>query len=243
MHPEIIKLIRLQQIEDQIRFYTERINLLPCQLAVLEEKLQKSLLAQQSHKDQGGKLGTEKRKCESAIQDLEQKISKYKGQLFDVKNNEQYRALLNEIEFTQQEIRKIEDDILLKMELEEKIKTESIALETQLRQEKNAVEAEKKSAREEVEKDKGLLQELTDERQKLNETIPAELLTQYNRIASYRKGVALARVIQETCQGCNVRVRPQIFSELLRGDIIHTCDNCSRILYYQPETPYEVSEN
>jgi predicted nucleic acid-binding Zn-ribbon protein len=242
MRPEIEKLIRLQDVDLEIRRYQNRIELLPRELAVLEEKLRATLQTQDNHKDLGGKLASEKRKGELAIQDVEQKISKYKSQLFDVKTNEQYRALLNEIEFGSQEIRKIEDEILVKMEQEETLKAQGKALEIQLQREKAVVETEKKSAREEVEKDKALLAELDAERERLVRDIPADLLARYHRIAGSRKGIALARAVQETCQACNVRIRPQVFSELIKGDVIHSCDSCNRILYYKAEAPYEVSE-
>jgi predicted nucleic acid-binding Zn-ribbon protein len=243
MHPDIEKLIRLQDVEVEIRHYQDCIELLPRQLAALEEKLHATLQAQQSQKEQLAKIASEKRKSESSIQDLEQKISKYKGQLFEVKTNDQYRALLNEIEFGNQEIRKIEDEILAKMEQEEKLKAAGKALENQLQQEKAAVEAEKKSAREEVEKDKALLAELNAEREGIVVNVSEDLLARYNRIAASRKGIALARAVQETCQACNVRIRPQVFSELIKGEVIHACDSCNRILYYKAEAPYEAKED
>jgi len=39
MHPDLEKLIQLQEIELQIKDYTERIEFLPKHLAALEEKL------------------------------------------------------------------------------------------------------------------------------------------------------------------------------------------------------------
>lgn len=241
MHPDIEKLIRLQDVEIEIRRHQDRIELLPRQLATLEEKLRATVQSQQSHKNELAKIASEKRKSESSIQDLELKISKYKGQLFDVKTNDQYRALLNEIEFENQEIRKIEDEILAKMEQEEKLKAAEKALEIKLQQDKAVVETEKKSACAEVEKYKTLLGELKAERDGIVSNVPEDLLARYIRIATSRKGIALARVVQETCQACNVRVRPQVFSELIKGEVIHACDSCNRILYYKAEAPYEAS--
>lgn len=242
MHPEIKKLLQLQTLETEIRQYAERIELLPKQLQALESKLQASLQAQIANKDQLAKLAGEKKKLEGAIQDLEQKSSKYKGQLIEVKTNEQYRALLSEIEFNTVEIRKIEDEILVKMEWEEKLRAEGQQLERQLQQEKAVVESEKKSAQAEVEKDKALVAELELKRKALIATIAGELYDRYLHIASFRKGVALAQASQETCQACNVRIRPQVFSEVMSSEIIHTCDSCGRILYWKPDVPYEVTQ-
>src|SRR5256885_14255072 len=53
-----------------------------------------------------------RRKYETAISDLRGKISKYRDQSLDVKTNEQYKALLHEIQFSEKEIAANEDKIL-----------------------------------------------------------------------------------------------------------------------------------
>ncbi len=125
MHPEVEKLLRLQNTELQIKHYTERVECLPKRLSELETKLNEALKAVNSVKDRISKMALEKKKLESSIQDLEQKNSKYRGQLTDVKTNEQYKALLHEIEFNEQQIKKIEDDILVLMEEEELLRQET----------------------------------------------------------------------------------------------------------------------
>ena len=61
--------------------------------------------------------------------------------------------------------------------------------------------------------------------------VDVDLLSRYRRIADARKGVALAEAKDELCSACHVRIRPQMYAELLRTEIIHACDSCSRILF------------
>ena len=49
-----------------------------------------------------------------------------------------------------------------------------------------------------------------------------------------RGGVAMAAAVEERCQVCMVRIRPQVFHELKLGDK-HNCASCTRILYYLEE--------
>ncbi len=65
--------------------------------------------------------------------------------------------------------------------------------------------------------------------------ISGELFDDYNRIAKTRGGVAMAEAIDERCQVCMVRLRPQMFQELRQGEKIFHCDSCKRILYFQPK--------
>jgi len=95
MHPDLEKLIQLQETELEIKNYSDRIEQLPRHLAALEEKLSETLQSLSGNQDRLAKLALEKRKLEGVIQDLEQKNSKYREQLVEVKTNEQYKALLH----------------------------------------------------------------------------------------------------------------------------------------------------
>ena len=242
MHPEVEKLLRLQKIELQIKHHTERVERLPKRLSELEAKLSDALRLLSDAKDRLSKMALEKKKLESSIQDLEQKNSKYRGQLTDVKTNEQYKALLHEIEFNEQHVKKIEDDILVLMEDEELLRQESRAGEERLKREKDLIEAEKRTAETEAHQDQLALVMLEEQRQSILQLIEKSVLDDYLRISSFRKGIALARAYQESCQACHVRIRPQLLSRVMTGNSIITCDSCSRILYWEPDAPYEISQ-
>jgi predicted nucleic acid-binding Zn-ribbon protein len=241
MHPDLEKLIQLQEVELQIKTYTDRIELLPKHLAELEQKLNTTTQSLSSGQERLSKLTLEKRKLESVIQDIEQKNSRYREQLLDVKTNEQYKALLHEIEFNREQIRKTEDDVLTKMEEEERLRKEIQQLEQQLRSEKETVDAQKKVAEAEVGRDRQLLEELRAQRQSLIQNVTPRLFETYTRIASFRKGVAIARARGDSCEACHVRIRPHVLSQIMSGETILTCDSCNRILYWRSDGPYEAS--
>ena len=240
MHPEIEQLLRLQETELQIKHYTDRIDLLPRQLADLEAKLNGTLQSLEANKQKAAKTVADRKKLEGNIQDLEQKNSKYRGQLTEVKTNEQYRALLHEIEFNENQIKKIEDDILVLMERDEELRKESQAIQHQLQKEKTLVDFEKKAAESQVAEDKTILAELEGRRKNFLQSIQPKVLELYHHIVKVR-GVALARATQDSCQACHVRIRPHVVSQVISGESIITCDSCGRILYWKPDAPYEVT--
>src|SRR5207245_758332 len=147
MSPEIEHLISLQRTDREIQRLKLEIAELPKRVAVIEEKLA------------GTKAGLEKarvtvktdeaarRKYETTITDLRQKISKYRDQSLDVKTNEQYKALLHEIQFAEQEIRLNEDRILEVMVNVEAREKEVKAAEAELKAETAEIEKEKEDAR------------------------------------------------------------------------------------------------
>jgi len=41
------------------------------------------------------------------------------------------------------------------------------------------------------------------------------------------------------CQLCHMKLRPQMYVELKRNEVIVQCPSCSRILYYNPPASFE----
>ena len=73
------------------------------------------------------------------------------------------------------------------------------------------------------------------DRERLFASLPPGVKATYQRIAArIRDGVALAEARNGSCSACFIALRPQVMAEVRRGEEIVTCDNCNRILYYQP---------
>ena len=72
---------------------------------------------------------------------------------------------------------------------------------------------------------------MKEEKALIESKVTPELLARYRRIADARKGVALAEAKDELCSACHVRIRPQMYADLLRTENIQSCDSCSRILF------------
>ncbi|CAN5205567.1 hypothetical protein BH18ACI2_BH18ACI2_18180 [soil metagenome] len=65
--------------------------------------------------------------------------------------------------------------------------------------------------------------------------LPKPMGALYNRISTrIRDGIAVAEARNSSCTACFMTLRPQVMSEIRRGEEIIICDNCNRILYYVP---------
>ncbi|HEY7351209.1 MAG TPA: C4-type zinc ribbon domain-containing protein, partial [Terriglobales bacterium] len=180
-----------------------------------------------------------RRKYETAITDLRQKISKYRDQSLDVKTNEQYKALLHEIQFAEQEIGANEDKILELMVNAEAREKEVKAAEAELKAEIAEIEKEKTVAREQTAKDEKELSEWAAKRDADRAAVDPDLLRQYERVSKFR-GSGIAEVLDQKCTGCSVVLRPQTYNEVRSGKLIY-CDSCQRVLYFDSskEAPSE----
>src|ERR1700687_1355729 len=112
MLPDIENLLKLQDTDKEIRRLQDEVAEFPKRVAVIEQKL--AGIKAQLDKAQAAVKADEaaRRKYDTAINDLRTKLSKYRDQSLDVKTNDQYKALLHEIQFAEKEIAGNEDKIL-----------------------------------------------------------------------------------------------------------------------------------
>ena len=239
MSPEIEHLIALQHADAEIRRLKAEIAELPKRVAVIEEKLAATKTALEKAKNAVKGDEAARRKYETAITDLRTKISKYRDQSLEVKTNEQYKALMHEIQFAEQEIGSNEDKILELMVNAELREKEVKAAEAELKAETAEIEIEKAHAREETAKDEKELAEWNAKREAARSAVDPDLIRHYERVLKFR-GSGLAEVRDQKCMGCSVMLRPQTFNEVKTGKLIY-CDSCQRILFYDSskEAPSE----
>ena len=239
MSPEIEHLIALQQADAEIRRLKAEIAELPKRVTVIEEKLAGTKAALEKARNTVKGDEAARRKYETAITDLRTKISKYRDQSLDVKTNEQYKALMHEIQFAEQEIGANEDKILELMVNAEVREKEVKAAEAELKDETAEIEKEKAHEREETAKDEKELAEWTAKREAARSAVDSDLIRHYERVLKFR-GSGLAEVRDQKCMGCSVMLRPQTFNDVKTGKLIY-CDSCQRILYYDSskEAPQE----
>jgi uncharacterized protein len=184
----------------------------------------------------------ERRELEGEIKIIQEKITKHKDQLYQVKTNEQYRAMLKEIEGEEANIRKIEDQILEKMIEAEDIQKRIQEAAARLESEKARVAGEVKRLESERQTDVQERDQRQARRKELESALSEPVRGLYERIRTARRGVAVAEVRDGLCTACNVRLRPQIYNEVRTNDSLHTCENCGRIIYYVEPVPAPTGE-
>jgi uncharacterized protein len=233
MLPEIENLLRLQEADKEIRRLQEEIAELPKRVAAIELKLAGTKA--QLEKAQAAIKADEaaRRKHDTTISDHRGKISKYRDQSLDVKTNEQYKALLHEIQFAEKDIAATEDKILELMLNADARDKEVKAAQAELKAETAEIEKEKAEARERTAEDEKQLAEWRARRDQLRSGVNEDLLRQYDRVSKFR-GSGIAEVRDQKCMGCQVMLRPQTYNEVRAGREAMFCDSCQRVLYFNP---------
>lgn len=234
MLPEIENLLKLQDTDKEIRRLQDEVAELPKRVAVIEQKLAGTKA--QLEKAQAAVKTDEasRRKYDANITELRGKISKYRDQSLDVKTNDQYKALLHEIQFAEKEISANEDKILELMVNADARDKEVKAAQADLKSETAEIEKEKEAARQRTAEDEKLLTEWRAKRDQLRTGINEDLLRHYERVSKFR-GSGISEVRDQQCMACRVMLRPQIYNDVRSGMQTVVCDSCQRILYFNPK--------
>jgi uncharacterized protein len=241
MLPEIENLLHLQEADKEIRRLRDEIAELPKRVAAIEHKLADTKA--QLEKAQAAVKADEatRRKYETTISDLRGKISKYRDQSLDVKTNDQYKALLHEIQFAEKEIAATEDKILELMLNADARDKEVKAAQAELKAETAEIEKEKADARLRTAEDEKQLAEWSGKRDQKRSGVNEDLLRHYERVSKFR-GTGISEVRDHKCIACQVMLRPQIYNDVRTGQQTVICDSCQRILYFNPANEMQALE-
>jgi uncharacterized protein len=241
MLPEIENLLRLQEADKEIRRLQDEIAELPKRVAAIEHKL--AATKAQLERAQAAVKADEatRRKHETTITDLRGKISKYRDQSLDVKTNEQYKALLHEIQFAEKDIAATEDKMLELMLNADARDKEVKAAQAELKAEAAEIEKEKTEARERTAVDEKQLVDWRGKRDQMRAGVNEDLLRHYERVSKFR-GSGISEVRDHKCMACQVMLRPQTYNDVRTGQQTVVCDSCQRILYFNPANEMQALE-
>ncbi len=227
---------QLYRLQTRIRFVQEserRRDTVPEDLVEVDREFQEKVQAVAALKARLAEAAVEKRKAESELADLKEKLKKYQTQLRSVQSSREYSAALNEIDGVEKLIRGTEDRFL---ELEEEIEKASGELserEETLPAETEQHEERMKDWRAEQRDINEQLAGAREEIARLEAEIPPRDRAEFRRLIDKKHGLAVAVVIGGSCSACHVKVRPAAMQILKQGREIVYCDSCKRILYYE----------
>jgi predicted nucleic acid-binding Zn-ribbon protein len=233
MNPDLEKLVDLHRAEMELKQLDRELEEVPRLRQALEERLAGERGRLEAAREALETSRKTRKDNEAKVQVLEEKRSKYKGQLMDVKTNREYTAMLHEIETVEREIGTHEDRILEEME-----RAESLTGDVDREEETfKSIEAEARTESAELDARQARLEDerkrMSTERDRIATEIPEEPLKLYQRVARFR-GSGAAEAKDAMCQACHVKMRVQVWVELKTSDQLFQCDSCSRILYYDP---------
>lgn len=232
---QINLLVSVQEIDTQIYSLRQEKQNIPLKLRHLEEEFakKKENLAQLEKK--GLDLQKQRKEQELELASKEEESRKMQTQLYQLKTNKEYSARLKEIEAVKADVSVLEDKILTLLDEADRLKSEINKEKQFLAEEEKKADAEKQRLDLRSKEIEEKLHQLQAHREQRVERITPKILARYEKILVNRDYLAIVKVAENACQGCFMKVSPQVINLIKMYDNLVICEVCQRILYIEDE--------
>ena len=227
----IHKLVELQTIDTKLKDINDLLGDLPSRVKELDQQEDTIKANLEKGQTRLKELEVKLHRAEVRITEINDKINKYKDQLFLVTNNKQYDALMHEIDHLKEERVSNESESLSFMEEKETLINSINEMATELE-----ILTQDLSLRKE--KLESAISESADEKLNLEQNraeqvsqIDAKFISEYDRVLAARDGLAVVNLSGGACGGCGAYIPAQIVTEIRGNIVMHRCDVCGRFLY------------
>ena len=231
MQAELEQLLVLQDRQQKIKQIQTEIKSLPQQRENLAAQLAASAAALAALKHKAQHLEMDRKKLELDAGTRQESITRLKTQQYETRKNEEFRAMGNEIERYEKEIRQIEDQELELMDQAEKLKVEIGAEDKKASGARESIARQMTDLEEKTKTLETRLTELTAERTEAAGKIEEDLLGRFERLFASKGDAAIVALEHEVCTGCHMKVTTQTAHRVKNGKEIVSCEQCGRILY------------
>lgn len=172
-----------------------------------------------------------KKDKELELQKKEEEVKKFQTQLYQIKSNKEYKALVGQIEGLKADDSVLEEEIIVFFDEIDKANKEISEAEDNLKEEEVKLKEAEETLKKEISQINSEQDKLRGEKEKIISNIDKIILGKYEHILKNKNGLAMTELVNGICQGCNMNVPPQVINEIKMKKELIICENCSRILY------------
>lgn len=228
----IRSLLELQEIDIRKLRAEETLAHIPLEISALHKKIKAVEDEENAEKESLKGLELQRSLADKELKAAEDKIVTLKTKQMDVKKNEEYQALNQEISHQESIIGQLEDKELM---LLEQIDLQKNAFQKKVPEFKLRI-GELQGQIRHLEKQKseieGILPEIKEAVRKASEGIAVAYLRKYEQLRQESKrGLYVVGLQEQRCQGCHLKVSNEVLTDVKKGLGPVQCDSCSRILY------------
>lgn len=232
VNPVLEKLLILQDRDSRLARLTAELDRVPVERAEVDRQEKVASETLENAKTEARRIEVDRKRMEVEVNSKEEQVRKYKTQLLEIKNNDQFHALQHEITHAEKEIRRIEDDELVVMEKNETVQATIRQADASLQESRKRFEMQRKELALKEDTLKKQVDEVMGQRQKVVAEVDEDTLGRYERILRSKHGQAIVKIAHGLCMGCHLKLTAQEIHHAQAGTDLVTCTNCGRILYW-----------
>jgi len=229
-------LARLQAIDRRNRERGLEIEEIERRSAELANELQTKRTHLDTARADAESLGVRRRELEALVQEEERRLKERRMRLTRIRNDREQEAARREIDGLKELTSHHEEELLTLMEQTEAadggvraLDAEFQTLDEQSRSHQAASAGRADQLRGEIEADRG-------EREQVAGLLGDSIRRRYEQIFARRGGLAVVEMRKDICLGCHMSVPPQLANEIRKGQSVHTCPSCHRILFWRVDS-------
>jgi predicted nucleic acid-binding Zn-ribbon protein len=232
---QIQLLAEVQIVDQSLRTKTLEISEAEGRLAALEEAVRAQHGATGTGREEVAGLASRQRDLEGRLAAAEAKLKDRRMRITRIRNDKELGLAKREVELLKEEIGTLETELVSVMEANEAASAKLQGLESELARLSTERDAEAEGLREKHTRLGADIERERAARVELMQSVDAELRRKYEMIFSRRGGVAVVEMRGGICQGCRMRVPPQLSNQIRRNEQVHVCPSCQRMLYWRAE--------
>ena len=235
MKAELEQLIALQNVDTGIRRLQSELESIPRRRAEIESEFDQRAFEFKALEQVGETARETRAQLDRELAEQRTRAEKAERDLMSSTNAKVYEAALRERDAARKHISELETKVLEQMEAADTAEKSLGEREPEFARMRSEHEERLRAFEEQTRAWNEELETRRRERERMFASLPPGVKSTYQRIVSrIRDGVAVAEARNGSCSACFMALRPQVMSQIRRGEEIIICDNCNRILYYQP---------
>ncbi|NOT56990.1 MAG: hypothetical protein HOP18_20515 [Deltaproteobacteria bacterium] len=239
MPTKIELLAALQDIDQRLHRKEQSLEELRQQLATLAVTVDAKAREAQAQQQRIADLEHRRRENERQLKEEEAKIKEKRVRQNRIRNDRELLAVRREIELMKESNGKLEEDGIHILDQLEQEQTRLAQTEAQVEELKANLATETARVETAIAALEAEAQQERDERAAGARSIDVDLCSRYEKIFAKRGGVAVVELRSDTCQGCYMRIPPQMSNQIRssvrqHAETIFHCPHCGRILYWRP---------
>lgn len=229
MDSDLDLLVRLQQVDAEIERASEDLGRIPQEVRIAEEELASSRGEYEAVEHELEQLLQGQKDCERKKADSRALLADYRGKLLQIRNNTEYRAMLDQIGFVEQAMDETDSRILELMYSEDEARAKLETARMKYDRSVQRTERKKQLLQERASELKASLGKLEARRAELAPLVGVRLGRRYEQLRGAGRRMAVVSLQRGACGGCMTNVPPQNAVEIEQG-ATYNCPICGRFV-------------
>ena len=233
MREQIEVLATLQNVDRVIKEKNDTKQVILAEMQRWESEIEAKKIEVELHRQQWKEKEALRHDKERILQEESGKTVEKRMRMNRIKNIKELQALQREIDQIKQNNSVIEEELIKAMEALDTCATSLGEKEAEAKALEETWATKRAELQLQLARVESEMIEVSKGRETLTTQLNGELIGRYELIFSRRGGTAVVAVLDGICQGCFMNIPPQLYNEILKGERLHLCPSCNRILYYK----------